>query len=206
MKPRAAAPIALAILTGMALAGKFLPEAGSIPASAQEPAAGAPIPARSPLFEALERRATDDAARRRAGARSVDAARSVGAARTVETWDRKRAFAEMERLRAEIVMLGGLHGAQRELLLWNRERIKSGGSPAVLPARLCRAAALGAWCPMLPATFGAAVRRPGKTAARSMSRSAPSAALNAALNDSGPAEERMPPNQPGNGPTEDELP
>ena len=205
MKPRSAAPIALAILTGMALAGKFLPEAGSIPASAQEPAAGPPIPARSPLFEALERRATDDAARRRAGARSVDAARSVGAARTVETWDRKRAFAEMERLRAEIVMLGGLHGAQRELLLWNRERIKTGAAPAVLPARLCRTAALGAWCPMLPATFGAAVRRSGESAARSTGKFTPNAAPNAAPNSGGPVDERTPPNQPGNGPTEDEL-
>ena len=197
MKPWSGAPIALTLLMGMALAGKILPGAGSIPASAQEPAAGAPIPARSPLFEALERRATDDAARRKANARSIEAARSV------ETWDRKRAFAEMERLRAEIVMLGGLRGAQRELLLWNRERIKTGAAPAVLPARLCRAAALGAWCPVLPATFGAAVRRPGRSAARN---AIPNAAPNAAPNTDGLADEPTPPNPPGNGPTEDVLP
>ena len=199
MKPRSATPIALTLLTGMALAGESLPVAGSTLAAAQEPAAGAPIPARSPLFEALERRATDDAARRRAGARSVEAAGSV------EPWDRKRAFAEMERLRAEIVMLGGLRGAQQELLLWNRERIKSGAAPAVLPARLCRAAALGAWCAVLPATFGAAVRRPGESAARSTGKFTPNAAPNAAPNSGGPVDERTPPNQPGNGPTEDEL-
>ena len=56
-------------------------------------------------------------------------------------WDRERAFAGMEGLRAEIVMLSGLHGAQRELLQWNRERIKTGRAPAVLPPRLCREAA-----------------------------------------------------------------
>ena len=55
-------------------------------------------------------------------------------------------------------MLGGLHGAQRELLQWNRERIKTGRAPAVLPPRLCREMPLGAWCPLLPATFGVASR------------------------------------------------
>ena len=55
-------------------------------------------------------------------------------------------------------MLGGLRGAQRELLQWNRERIKTGRAPAVLPARLCREAELGAWCALLPATFGLASR------------------------------------------------
>ena len=75
-------------------------------------------------------------------------------------WDRERAFAGMEGLRAEIVMLGGLHGAQRELLQWNRERIKTGRAPAVLPPRLCREMPLGAWCPLLPATFGVASRAP----------------------------------------------
>ena len=62
----------------------------------------------------------------------------------------------MERLRAEIVVLKGLHGAQEELLLWNRERAETGVAPALLPARLCREAPLGAWCPLLPATFGVA--------------------------------------------------
>ena len=54
----------------------------------------------------------------------------------------------MERLRAGIVVLGGLHGAQRELLQWNRERIKTGRPPALLPARLCREAALGSLVPI----------------------------------------------------------
>ena len=51
-------------------------------------------------------------------------------------WDRERAFAGMERLRAGIVVLGGLRDAQRELLQWNRERIKTGsgaGRPAGAP-------------------------------------------------------------------------
>ena len=96
-------------------------------------------------------------------------------------WDRERAFAGMERLRAGIVVLGGLHGAQRELLQWNRERIKTGAAPALLPARLCREAALAAWCPLLPATFGAAA--------------------GSAI----PPAEHTPPNESGNGPTKDEL-
>ena len=110
------------------------------------------MPPLSPLFEALENRTSEDAARRVAVAGED--------ARSVEAWDRERAFAGMERLRAEIVMLGGLHGAQRELLQWNRERIKTGRAPAVLPPRLCREIPLGAWCPLLPATFGVASRLP----------------------------------------------
>ena len=117
-------------------------------AAAQEQAGGTEV--RSPLFEALEVRAGEDAARRAAGAGEDG--------RPVEAWDRERAFAEMERLRAEIVVLKGLHGAQEELLLWNRERAETGVAPALLPARLCREAPLGAWCPLLPATFGVAAR------------------------------------------------
>ena len=81
----------------------------------------------------------------------------------MDAWDRERAFAGMERLRAGIVVLGGLRDAQRELLQWNRERIKTGRAPALLPARLCREAALAAWCPLLPATFGG---RPGRRVGR----------------------------------------
>ena len=106
--------------------GAFLLLAGLQPTAAQEQAGGTQLPPLSPLFEALENRTSEDAARRVAVAGED--------ARSVEAWDRERAFAGMERLRAEIVMLGGLHGAQRELLQWNRERIKTGRAPAVLPA------------------------------------------------------------------------
>ena len=143
------------------------------PAAAQQQAAGKEAQPPSSLFEALESRASEDAARRLAG---------VGeATRSVEAWDRERTFAVMERLRAEVVMLSGLRGAQRELLQWNRERIKTGAAPAVLPARLCREAELDAWCALLPATFGAAA--------------------GSAI----PPAEHTPPNESGNGPTKDEL-
>ena len=145
------------------------------PAAAQQQAAGKEAQPRSPLFEALEIRASEDAARQIAGTAKA-AHRDPGTA-----WDRERAFAGMERLRAEIVVLGGLHGAQRELLQWNRERIKTGRAPAVLPARLCREAELGAWCTFLPATFGAAAK--------------------SAI----PPAEHTPPNESGNGTTKDEL-
>ena len=130
--------------------GTFLLLAGLRPTAAQELAAGKEVQPLSALFEALELRATEESVRQIAG--TVDITNSGMA------WDLERAFAGMERLGTEIVVLGGLHGAQRELLQWNRERIKTGRPPAVLPARLCREAALGAWCPLLPATFGAAAR------------------------------------------------
>ena len=155
------------------------------PAVAQQQAAGKASQPRSPLFEALEIRASEDAARRLAG---------VGeATRSVEAWDRERTLAVMERLRAEIVMLSGLRDAQQGLLQWNRERIKTGRGPAVLPPRLCREMPLGAWCPLLPATFGVASR----AAAGSTAMSAPVSAA--------PAAENTPPNESGNGPTKDEL-
>ena len=134
------------------------------------------------LFEALESRASEDAARRKAGAGED--------ARSVEAWDRERAFAGMERLRAEIVVLGGLHGAQRELLQWNRERIKTGRAPAVLPPRLCREAELGAWCPHC-------CRQPS---AWPTGHAAGSTAMFAI-----PTIENTPPTEPGNAITKDEL-
>ena len=94
-------------------------------------------------------------------------------------------------------MLSGLHGAQRELLKWNRERIKTGRAPAVLPARLCREMPLGAWCPLLPATFGVA----GRAAAGS---TAISTAMSAAVS-TAPSAENAPPTESGNGSTKDEL-
>ena len=163
------------------LIGASLVMAELQPPAAQEQAAGTQIPPRSPLFEALESRASEDAARRKAGAGED--------ARSVEAWDRERAFAGMERLRAAIVVLSGLHGAQRELLQWNRERVKTGRPPAVLPTRLCREAELGAWCALLPATFGAASRH-----------AAGSTAMSAI-----PTIENTPPTEPGNALTKDEL-
>ena len=83
------------------------------PAAAQKQAAGKASQPRSPLFEALAIRASEEAGRKLAGTGEA-AHRDPGTA-----WDRERAFAGMERLRAEIVMLSGLRGAQRELLQWN---------------------------------------------------------------------------------------
>ena len=68
---------------------------------------------------------------------------------------RERALAAMEALREEIVTLGALRDAQAALLSWNREGAKTGAPAQALPAGLCRERALAAWCPLLPATFGA---------------------------------------------------
>ena len=152
------------------------------PAIAQQQAAGKQTQPRSPLFEALTIRASEDAARQGTGTAET-AHGGPGMA-----WDRERAFAGMEALRAEIVMLSGLGGAQRELLRWNRERIKTARPPAHLPARLCREAKLSAWCAWLPATFGAAGRRK----------------VGAAAGPAVPPAENTPPNNPRNGPTKDE--
>ena len=174
------------------LIGTLLLLAGLRPTAAQELAAGNEAQPRSALFEALEIRASEDAAGQLAG--TAEAAHlDPGTAR-----DRERAFAVMERLRAEIVVLGGLHGAQRELLQWNRELIKTGRAPAVLLPRLCREMPLGAWCPLLPATFGVA----GRAAAGS---TALSTTMSAGVS-SAPAAENTPLNESGNGPTKDELP
>ena len=161
------------------------------PAAAQQQAAGKEAQPRSPLFEALEIRASEDAARQIAGTAEA-AHRDLGTA-----WDRERAFAGMERLRAGIVVLGGLHGAQRELLQWNRERIKTGAAPALLPARLCREVALAAWCPLLPATFGVLGRAAAGSTAMSTARST---AMSSA-----PAAENTPSAESGNAITKDEL-
>ena len=161
------------------------------PAAAHKQAAGKASQPRSALFEALEIRASEDAARQIAGAAEA-AHRDPGMA-----WDRERAFAGMERLRAGIVVLGGLRDAQRELLQWNRERIKTGRAPALLPARLCREVALAAWCPLLPATFGVLGRAAAGSTAMSTARST---AMSSA-----PAAENTPPAESGNAITKDEL-
>ena len=159
------------------------------PAAAQRQAAEKEAQPRSPLFEALEIRASEEAARQMPGTGDVT---NPGMA-----WDRERAFAGMERLRVGIVVLGGLRDAQRELLHWNRERIKTGRAPALLPARLCREVALSAWCPLLPATFGVLGRAAAGSTAMSTARST---AMSAA-----PAAENTPPAESGNPLTKDEL-
>lgn len=128
----------------------------------QEPASRTIAQSRSLLFEVLSARARDDAAR--------PAAAASDSAKPGTAWDRERAFVEMERLRAEIVTLTGLGAAQKELLLWNRERLKTGAAPAVLPALLCREAEIGAWCSLLPGTFGTQRSAPGNRQARDESR------------------------------------
>ena len=68
---------------------------------------------------------------------------------------RERALAAMEALREEIVTFTALRDAQAALLSWNREGAKTGAPAQALPAGLCVDPALAAWCPLLPATFGA---------------------------------------------------
>ena len=156
------------------------------PASPRQQAAGRETQPLSPLFEALKIRANEDAAGQGTG--TAEAAHGD----TKMAWDGERAFAGMEALRAEIVMLSGLGGAQRELLRWNRERIKTARPPAHLPARLCREAKLNAWCALLPATFGEIGRRKV------------GAAAGPAIPPAIPPAENTRPNNPRNGPTKDE--
>ncbi len=89
---------------------------------------------------------------------------------------REQALAAMEALREEIATLAALKSAQEALLAWNRlawnrfawDRGRTEGSeaPVFLAAALCAEPALGAWCPLLPATFGA----PSPTAEESHER------------------------------------
>ena len=67
----------------------------------------------------------------------------------------QQALAVMESLREELEILASLRDAQSALLAWNRESARTGAPSAALPAALCRNPALAAWCPLLPATFGA---------------------------------------------------
>ena len=67
---------------------------------------------------------------------------------------RQRALTAMETLREEIATLAALKHAQAVLLSWNRGRREGGEAPVFLAAALCAEPALGAWCPLLPATFG----------------------------------------------------
>ena len=67
----------------------------------------------------------------------------------------ERALAAMEALRDELQVLASIRDTQAALLAWNRESARTGIAPAALPEELCREPALAAWCPLLPATFGA---------------------------------------------------
>ena len=85
---------------------------------------------------------------------------------------REQALAAMETLREDIATLTALRDAQAALLAWNGETLrhrgtlrymestKSGASLQTLSAALCNDPAIGAWCPLLPATFGTG-ERPG---------------------------------------------
>ena len=72
---------------------------------------------------------------------------------------RQRALTAMEMLREEIATLTALKHAQEALLAWNRltwdrGRTEGGEAQVFLASALCAEPALGAWCPLLPATFG----------------------------------------------------
>ena len=72
----------------------------------------------------------------------------------------EQALAAMEALREEIATLSALKHAQAALLALNRAGSEAGEAPATLAAGLCDDPAIGAWCPLLPATFGTG-ERPG---------------------------------------------
>ena len=74
---------------------------------------------------------------------------------------RQQALAAMESLREEIATLSALKHAQAALLALNHAGSEAGEAPATLAAGLCAEPALGAWCPLLPATFGTSSREDG---------------------------------------------
>ena len=79
---------------------------------------------------------------------------------------RQRALTAMETLREEIATLTALKHTQEALLAWNRlawdrGRTEGGEATAFLASALCAEPALGAWCPLLPATFGTPRREDG---------------------------------------------
>ena len=74
---------------------------------------------------------------------------------------RQRALTAMQTLREEIATLAALKHAQEALLAWDRGRTEGGEAPVFLAAALCAEPALGAWCPLLPATFGNSRREGG---------------------------------------------
>ena len=67
---------------------------------------------------------------------------------------KQQALTAMETLREEIATLAALKSAQTALLAWNRDRTEAGEASESLDATLCKDPAIGAWCRLLPATFG----------------------------------------------------
>ena len=74
---------------------------------------------------------------------------------------RQRALTAMESLREEIATLAALKNAQAALLSLNQAGSESGEAPAALAPTLCAEPTLGAWCALLPATFGTSSREDG---------------------------------------------
>ena len=71
-------------------------------------------------------------------------------------WEAAKAGAllALDRLRADIQVLGAVSVLQARLLEWNVELVASGAAPASLEASLCGAAEVRVWCELLPVTFG----------------------------------------------------
>ena len=67
---------------------------------------------------------------------------------------RQQALAAMEMLGEEIATLTALKHAQAALLAWNRGRMEADEVPTTFDTSLCNDPAIGAWCRLLPATFG----------------------------------------------------
>ena len=115
------------------------PGAGQLPATGDHPGTGERPAAAHP-----------------AAGTSVDSAAAL----------KQQALAAMEMLREEIATLSALKHAQAALLAlnrlaWHRAGSEAGEAPATLAAGLCAEPALGAWCPLLPATFGTSSREDG---------------------------------------------
>ena len=115
------------------------PGAGQLPATGERPGTGERLAAAQPAADA-----------------SLDSAAAL----------RQQALAAMESLREEIATLSALKHAQAALLAlnrlaWHRAGSEAGEAPATLAAGLCAEPALGAWCPLLPATFGTSSREDG---------------------------------------------
>ena len=137
-------PIAVALAACLWMADAVA-QAGTMAAAASQdsqPAAHAGIATR----DTGERPGTGD--------RTGEAQPATGAAPDSAVELRRQALTAMEMLREEIATLTALKHAQAALLAWNRGLAEADEGPATLAAALCTEPALGAWCPLLPATFG----------------------------------------------------
>ena len=93
-----------------------------------------------------------------AGERPSTAQPAAGSALDSAAALRQRALTAMETLREEIATLAALKSAQAALLSLNQTGSEAGEAPATLAPGLCAEPALGAWCLLLPATFGTSSR------------------------------------------------